>query len=85
MNRTALLIVAILTGLLIGGLLGELVAYFLPTGVVKTFFMKSINFGFKPVEINLAVISFTIGFQMKFNFVSLVAVILTIYYFKWWL
>lgn len=85
MNRTVLLIVSIIVGLIIGGLLGELISYVLPTGVVKTFFLKSVDFGFEPVKVDLVILSFTFGFKMEFNFISLVSIVIIIYYFKWWL
>ncbi|MBN1755350.1 DUF4321 domain-containing protein [bacterium] len=84
MNKLGILILAIFVGLLIGGLVGELLAYILPTSVVRTFFMKSVDFGLDPVVLNLIVIKLTFGISLKFNFISLVLVILTVYYFKWW-
>ncbi|MBN2544118.1 DUF4321 domain-containing protein [bacterium] len=85
MNKTLIFILAILVGILIGGLVGELLAYFLPTSVVRTFFMKSIDFGFETITLNLVIIKLTFGLTFKFNFISLILVVLTVYYFKWWL
>ena len=85
MNKTLVLVLAVIVGILIGGLVGELLAYFLPTSVVRTFFMKSIDFGIDPVVVNLVIIKLTFGIMFKFNFISLILVVLTVYYFKWWL
>jgi len=84
-KRFAVVLLAVVVGLLAGALLTELLGFVLPTGVVKTFFMKEIGFGIDPVHVDLALVEFTVGFRMYFNFVSLVAIGLTVYYFKWWL
>jgi len=84
-KRFAIVFLAVVVGLLAGGLLTEILRFALPTGVVKTFFMKDVAFGLKTIEINLGLIDFTFGFNMRFSFLSLVAIGLTVYYFKWWL
>ena len=84
-KRFAVVFLAVVVGLLVGALLTELLRFILPTGVVKTFFMKEVGFGLNPVHIDLALVELTFGFRMYFNFVALVAIGLTVYYFKWWL
>ncbi|MCK5832918.1 DUF4321 domain-containing protein [bacterium] len=84
-KRFAVVLLAVVVGLLAGALITEILKFILPIGVVKTFFMKEVGFGLNPMEIDLAIIQFTFGLRMSFNFVSLVAIGLTVYYFKWWL
>lgn len=84
-KRLAIVFLAVAVGLLAGALLTEILRFALPTGVVRTFFMKEIAFGIKPMNVNLALFDFTFGFNFRFSFLSLVAIGLTVYYFKWWL
>lgn len=80
-----MVLLAVIVGLLVGALVTELLGFVLPTGVVRTFFMKEVSFGLKPTTVDLALFEFTFGFGLRFNFVALVAIGLTVYYFKWWL
>ncbi|RKZ35185.1 hypothetical protein DRQ33_00285 [bacterium] len=58
----------------------------LPTGVVKNFLVYSINFGIEPpVTVDIAVVKFSFGFTLSFTVISLLFMILVVYYFKWWL
>lgn len=84
-KRFAIVFLAVVVGLLAGALLTEILRFTLPTGVVKTFFMKEVAFGLNTLNVNLGLIDFTFGFTMRFNFLALVAIGLTVYYFKWWL
>ncbi|RKZ31696.1 hypothetical protein DRQ36_01105 [bacterium] len=84
-HKFAVVFLAVVVGILVGALLTEILTFILPTGVVKTFFMKEVGFGFDPVHIDLALLEFTFGFTFHFNFIAIIAVALTVYYFKWWL
>ena len=79
-------IAAIIAGILSGSLVSELLKMILPTGVVKNFLTYSVNFGVQPpFTINLAVVKFSFGFTISFTVMSLLFLILVVYYFKWWL
>ncbi len=78
------LIVALVLGAILGGLLGEIVGSFLPEGAAKTLFVRSLDVGFEPTTLHLYALTFTIGFMVKLNFVSLLMVILVVIYFRWW-
>jgi len=67
-----------------GGLVGELVGSFLPEGAVKTLFEKSIEIGFKTLELHFYAVSVSFGIMFKINFVSILMIILVIIYFRWW-
>jgi hypothetical protein len=78
------LFIVLFFGLLMGGALGEVLGHFLPDGVVKEFFVRSISAGIGPAELNLHAIAFTLGFSFKVNVMSVVGVILAAYYFRWY-
>lgn len=84
-KRFAVVLLAVVVGLLVGALVTEILRFVLPIGVVKTFFMKEVAFGIDPMHVDLALVEFTVGFRMDFNFVSLVAIAVTVFYFKWWI
>ena len=78
------IIVALILGAVIGGLIGDVVATFLPAGAAKTIFAKSIEIGLNTVKVDFFAISFTFGLTVKINFVSVLVVLLVIIYFRWW-
>lgn len=89
------LIVALILASVLGGFLGELIGEYLPDGAVKTLFKESLEIGLgkrgvqfneiqEPFYINLYSISLAFGLLIKLNFVSVLAVIFVIIYFKWW-
>jgi hypothetical protein len=86
------LVLVVIVGILIGAYLSTLVAL-VPGGnnVVKTFFTYNfISFGLgdfvnnKPMLIDLAAIKFQLGFQMKFNLLSVIGVFVSLYLFRWY-
>ncbi len=79
------MLLAVVVGIVAGALLTTILEFILPTGVVKTFFMKEVKFGLDPIHIDLALIELTFGFKFAFNFIALISVALTVYYFKWWI
>jgi len=78
------IIVALLLGAILGGFIGEMIGSFLPEGAAKTLFSKSIKIGFETTRVELYSLSFTVGIMFKINFMSVLAVILVIIYFRWW-
>ena len=83
---TLLLIVVI--GILIGSYASVLINL-IPGGnnVVKTFFTYNfISFGLcfpHAVYLDLSAIKFQIGFQMKFNLLSVIGLFISLYFFRW--
>jgi hypothetical protein len=83
---TLLLIVVI--GILIGSYASVLINI-IPGGnnVVKTFFTYNfISFGLgfpHAVYLDLSAIKFQIGFQMKFNLLSVIGLFISLYFFRW--
>jgi hypothetical protein len=68
-------------GATVGGLIGNLMTWMLPEGVVKDFFLTSISFNFfgqtddanqGVVVLDLSIIILKIGLSIKFNFASII-------------
>lgn len=78
------IIVALILGSILGGFVGEMIGSFLPDGAAKTLFTKSVSVGFETTRVQLYSLSFTIGLMFKINFMSVLAVLLVIMYFRWW-
>ncbi len=83
-SEIVFIVVAMVLGAVIGGLIGQIVSSFLPDGAVKTLFEKSIEIGFKTVELHFYAISLAVGIMFKINFVSILMIVLVIIYFRWW-
>lgn len=79
------LILAILLGIVVGSYLGQLLGLILPDGAVKTFFTSSVEFGFDEFTISLGALKIKFGLLFRFNFTSLLALFVVLYYFKWWI
>jgi hypothetical protein len=86
------LVLVVIVGILIGSYLGTLIGL-IPGGpnVVKTFFTYNfISFGIgdfvnnKPLLIDLDAIKFQLGFQLKFNLLSIIGIFVSLYFFRWY-
>lgn len=87
-KKFSTLFLIVLVGILIGSYLNTVVGM-LPVGqnnVVKTFFTYNfIDFGFtNPFVVNLDAIKFQIGFQIKFSLLSIIGIIMSLYFFRWY-
>ena len=79
-----ILIVMLLLGMFIGGTFGEILGLILPEGVVKEFFLKSVTPGMESRTINFVVLTFTIGFSLKINIISILGILFAVYLFRWY-
>lgn len=82
-RRITLTLFIIIIGGIVFGVIGEFIGYLIPDGTIKTVFLKYIWVGFSPVTINLHLVSFTIGFHIKFNLISVLGIIFLSYILKW--
>ena len=64
-------ILIIVLGALIGSALGEVIAYVIPDGVVKDFFLKSVSASLGPGTLDIIILTFTLGFSIKLNIIGL--------------
>ena len=87
-NRDAsLIIIGLFSGAMIGGVLGKILSWVLPNGVVKDFFLTSLTYhigGLTKNEVGVIVIDLSIivikfGLSMSFNFTSVIG-LATAYY-----
>jgi len=73
----------IITGIIIGGILGSALSYFLsgifPKGPVKNLFFSALKVGFSAVEVNIGFFNFTFGLGINITLVTVIFVFLTIY------
>ena len=84
MKKHWALIIGLIIGILAGSLISDLFTLFAPTGMVKTFFTKGVNFGIETFTLNLGSIVFTFGLTFRFTIISFILIIVMVYYFRWW-
>jgi len=77
------ILIIILLGAFIGTALGEVLAYILPQGVVKEFFLRSAIFSVGPATLNLVVFTFTLGFSFKLNVIGVIGIGIAAYLLRW--
>ncbi|KMQ51646.1 hypothetical protein CHISP_1403 [Chitinispirillum alkaliphilum] len=89
-KRVATLVLVVLVGILIGSYLNTLVEMIPGDNVVKTFFTFSIPFGIgdfennNPVVLDMNAIRFQLGFQIRFTLLSILGIITSLYFFRWY-
>ena len=76
-------LLVIVAGALIGTVLGEIIAFVIPDGVVKDFFLKSATASLGPGTLNIIVMSFTLGFSIKLNITGVIGILVAAYAFRW--
>lgn len=77
------IILIIILGALIGSALGEMIAYLIPSGVVKQFFLKSIIASFGPSVLNIVIFTITFGLSIKINIMAVIGIIIAAYILRW--
>ncbi|UCF63236.1 MAG: DUF4321 domain-containing protein [bacterium] len=77
------ILIVIILGAFIGTALGEVLAYILPQGVVKEFFLRSAIFSMGPATLNLVVFTFTLGFSFKLNVIGVMGIGIAAYFLRW--
>ena len=79
-----LLLILILVGALLGNVLGEILRVISPEGPVRNIFTEGFHIGITPpVTLDLRIITFTIGFSIRANLLTLLGSILGIYIYKY--
>lgn len=78
-----MVVLIIFLGALIGSALGEVIAYLIPGGVVREFFLKSAAARFGPATLNMVIFTFTLGFSLKLNVIGIIGIMIAAYLLKW--
>lgn len=77
------IILVIVMGALMGSVLGELIGYVLPDGVVKDVFLKSASASLGPGTLDIIILTITLGFSVKLNFIGVLGVLIAAYALRW--
>jgi len=83
-REVTFILVALILCAVCGGLIGDVIACFLPPGAAKTVFGKSIEIGMETMRVDFYAVAFTFGLKLKVNFMSVLVLLLVIIYFRWW-
>ncbi len=87
MNRGkqfGIVVTIIVLGAVIGTLVGKILAYILPEGVVKQIFLISTTLSIGPGTIDIILLSITVGFSITLNVISLIGIGISYYLLRWW-
>lgn len=76
-KSTLLLLILIVSGLVIGSFIGELLKD------VVNLFAYSKSIGFSPVTIDLAFVQFTVGFVLEMNLASIIGLVIALIFYRW--
>jgi len=75
-RRIGMVALVFFLGVVLGSVVGELIGLLLPDGnVIRELFVSGKEFKAGPADIDLIVFTFTIGFSLKVNLVSVLGII----------
>jgi hypothetical protein len=79
-SNFGILLIFVIIGLLLGSIVGELLALILPDGSVVEMFLTYpiVRPAFGPATINLVVTTITFGFSLKLNIISALGIIFSV-------
>ena len=84
-NKPILLAVYTITlGAVLGTLVGEILGFILPEGVVKQFFLLSKTLSVGPGTLNIIMLHLTLGLSITLNVISLIGIAIAYYLLRWW-
>ncbi len=84
-NKPVLLAIYTLTlGAIVGTLVGEILGFILPEGVVKQFFLLSKTLSVGPGTLNIIMLQLTLGLSITLNVISLIGIGVAYYLLRWW-
>jgi len=76
-RRIALVALVFFLGVILGSVVGELIGILLPEqSVIRQLFISGTEFHVGPVFLNLIALTFTIGFSLKVNLVSVLGIVI---------
>jgi hypothetical protein len=72
-------------GVVVGTVVGEVIGILLPEGkTIRDVFVNSTDFHVGPLHLDLVVFSFTLGFSLKVNLMSVIGIFLTALMLRWY-
>ncbi len=71
-------------GAIMGTLIGEVLGFILPEGVVKQFFLLSKTLSVGPGSLNIIMLQLTLGLSITLNVISLIGIAFAYYLLRWW-
>lgn len=75
-RRVGLVALVFFLGVIVGSVVGELIGMVLPEGnVIRELFVTGKTFSAGPVDVDLIVVSFTIGFTLTVNLISVLGIV----------
>ena len=86
-RRRALAMVALIIflGIIVGSVTGELIGILLPEGkAIRDVFVNSTDLHVGPLHLDLVVFSFTFGFSLKVNLMSVIGIFVVALLLRWY-
>ncbi|MCK4537520.1 MAG: DUF4321 domain-containing protein [Candidatus Krumholzibacteria bacterium] len=84
-RRIGLVALVFFLGVVLGGVVGETIGLLLPKdNVIRELFVSGREFQVGPVYLNLIVMTFTLGFSLKVNLVSVLGIIVVAFLMRWY-
>lgn len=75
-RRIGIIVLVFFLGVILGSVVGELIGLLLPEdNVIRSLFVTGKEFQFGPVYCDLIIFSFTIGFSLKVNLISVLGIV----------
>ncbi len=75
-RRIGLVALAFFLWVILGSVVGDLIGLMLPEGnVIRELFTSGKEFSVSPVTVNLIVFTFTIGFSLEVNLISVLGIV----------
>lgn len=78
-----MILLSILLGIAVGTLVGELLGLVLPEGIPRDVLTYAKSFTLGPFSVDLLIFSFTFGFSVTFNLLSVLGIFVMIQFLKW--
>jgi len=76
-RRIGMVALVFLLGVILGSVVGEMIGLLLPEGnVIRELFVSGKEFRVGPAHLDMVVFTFTIGFSLKVNLVSVLGIII---------
>lgn len=84
-RRLALIALILFLGIVVGTVTGEVIGLMLPEGkVIRDVFVNATELHVGPMHIDLVVFSFTLGFSLRVNLMSVVGIFIVSLLLRWY-